>query len=61
MKTVKEIRDFFMKRENGKEQSLGTGQVIGADTPYMLQLDFFLINARVKGGNSGGPVINNGW
>ena len=36
-----------------------TGQVVGQDTPYGLQLDAFLINARVKGGNSGGPVINN--
>lgn len=44
----------------GAYQKASTGQVIGADTPYMLQLDFFLINARVKGGNSGGPVINNG-
>lgn len=43
----------------GAYQKSSTGQVIGADTPYMLQMEFFLINARVKGGNSGGPVINN--
>lgn len=27
-------------------------------TAYRTQMDCFLINARVKGGNSGGPVIN---
>lgn len=44
----------------GAYQKSSTGQIVGADRPYMLPLDFFLINARVKGGNSGGPVINNG-
>lgn len=44
----------------GAYQKSSTGQVIGAGKPYREQLDFFLINARVKGGNSGGPVINNG-
>lgn len=42
----------------GAYQKSSTGQVVGADRSYLLQLDFFLINARVKGGNSGGPVIN---
>ena len=44
----------------GAYQKSSTGQIVGTDRPYMLPLDFFLINARVKGGNSGGPVINNG-
>ena len=44
----------------GAYQKSSTGQVIGAGKPYREHLDFFLINARVKGGNSGGPVINNG-
>ena len=35
-----------------------TGQVIANSTSYMSSLDYFIINARVKGGNSGGPVIN---
>lgn len=43
----------------GAYQKSSTGQVVGADKPYGISLDFFLINARVKGGNSGGPVINN--
>lgn len=40
-------------------QKSSTGQVVGSDTPYILPMEFFLINARVKGGSSGGPVINN--
>lgn len=44
----------------GAYQKSSTGQLIGAGKPYREHLDFFLINARVKGGNSGGPVINNG-
>lgn len=44
----------------GAYQKSSTGQVVGGGKPYREQLDFFLINARVKGGNSGGPVINNG-
>ena len=35
------------------------GQVVGNANTYFNQLDYFLISARVKGGNSGGPVINN--
>lgn len=34
------------------------GQVVGDTTAYRSNLDSFLITARVKGGNSGGPVIN---
>lgn len=35
------------------------GQHVGEADSYLSKLDYFLINARVKGGNSGGPVINN--
>lgn len=35
-----------------------TGQVVANSTSYMSSLDYFIINARVKGGNSGSPVIN---
>ncbi len=35
------------------------GNVIGHDKSYLDGQDYILINARVKGGNSGGPVINN--
>jgi len=35
------------------------GQVVATADTYFNQLDYFLISARVKGGNSGGPVINN--
>ena len=34
------------------------GQVVSPANSYFSDLDFFIINARVKGGNSGGPVIN---
>ncbi len=34
------------------------GEVVGTPKKYLSSLDHFLINARVKGGNSGGPVIN---
>lgn len=34
------------------------GQVAAPGNSYLSPLDYFLINARVKGGNSGGPVIN---
>ena len=34
------------------------GQVVAPGKSYVSPLDYFLINARVKGGNSGGPVIN---
>ncbi len=42
----------------GAYQKASTGQVVANTTAYRTQMDFFLINARVKGGNSGGPVIN---
>ncbi|MCC5658903.1 serine protease [Nostoc sp. XA010] len=35
-----------------------TGQIIGKEKAYLDQQNYFLISARVKGGNSGGPVIN---
>ena len=34
------------------------GQVVSPANSYFSDLEFFIINARVKGGNSGGPVIN---
>jgi serine protease Do len=34
-----------------------TGQVIGEEKSYLDQQTYLLISARVKGGNSGGPVI----
>lgn len=35
-----------------------TGRLIGSETSYLDGRTYFLINARVKGGNSGGPLIN---
>jgi serine protease Do len=35
-----------------------TGQVIAEATSYLDKQNYLLISARVKGGNSGGPVIN---
>jgi serine protease Do len=34
------------------------GHISGEGTSYIGKQDFFLISARIKGGNSGGPVIN---
>ena len=34
------------------------GQIVACVGSYMSKLDFFVISARVKGGNSGCPVIN---
>lgn len=35
-----------------------TGRIIGQENSYLDRQNYFLINARVKGGNSGGPLIN---
>lgn len=40
------------------DQKAAVGQVVTPVKSYLSKLDFFIINARVKGGNSGGPVIN---
>lgn len=40
-------------------QKASIGQIAAEVGSYMTKLDFFVITARVKGGNSGGPVINN--
>ena len=34
------------------------GEIVAEGESYLDRGDYFLINARVKGGNSGGPVIN---
>lgn len=34
------------------------GDIVGQDKSYLDAQQYLLINARVKGGNSGGPVIN---
>lgn len=34
------------------------GNVVGKNKSYLDRQDYLLINAKVKGGNSGGPVIN---
>ena len=39
-------------------QKSAIGEVVSPSKNYVSKLDYFIINARVKGGNSGGPVIN---
>jgi serine protease Do len=39
-------------------QKSAIGEVVSPSKNYISNLDYFVINARVKGGNSGGPVIN---
>ena len=34
------------------------GQIIGKETSYLDGIEYFILNAKVKGGNSGSPVIN---
>lgn len=40
-------------------QKASTGQIVANVGSYLSKLDFFVITARVKGGSSGCPVINN--
>lgn len=42
---------------NGRQKT-SVGQVVAKVGSYMSKLDFFVITARVKGGNSGSPIIN---
>lgn len=37
---------------------LSKGRIVGSGHSYLDSQDFLLFNARVKGGNSGGPIIN---
>lgn len=37
---------------------LAKGRIVGSGHSYLDSQDFLLFNARVKGGNSGGPIIN---
>lgn len=36
-----------------------SGRVVGVGKSYLDSQDYFMMNARVKGGNSGGPILNN--
>lgn len=40
------------------ELKSSSGKLLGEEQSYLNSLDFMLINARVKGGNSGSPIIN---
>jgi serine protease Do len=42
----------------GAIMKLSIGEIIGKDKSYLDQINYFLVNAKVKGGNSGSPVIN---
>lgn len=42
----------------GAYQKAAEGQILGDGFEHVMRMDSFLINARVKGGNSGSPVIN---
>ena len=39
-------------------QKAAAGQIITSVSSYLDKMEYLFINARVKGGNSGGPVIN---
>jgi serine protease Do len=40
------------------ELKASNGRVVASSPSYLDQQKYFLINARVKGGNSGGPIVN---
>lgn len=40
------------------ELKASSGRVVAESNSYLDQQKYFLINARVKGGNSGGPIVN---
>ena len=40
------------------EVKSSVGRVVGSGSAYLDQQQYILINARVKGGNSGGPIVN---
>lgn len=44
--------------EVSSEIKIMNGQVVSAGMDYIESVEYFLINARVKGGSSGAPVIN---
>jgi serine protease Do len=37
---------------------VAAGRIVAQNESYLQSQEFFLINAKVKGGNSGGPVVN---
>lgn len=40
------------------EVKASAGRLVASSTSYLDRQRYFLINARVKGGNSGGPIVN---
>ncbi len=42
----------------GSSIKVSKGRIVGEGATYRTGEDFYLINARVKGGNSGSPIIN---
>lgn len=45
--------------EIGSEIKVMNGEVVSSGMAYHEGIEYFLINARVKGGSSGAPVLNN--
>lgn len=59
--------DFVQVAETAKvanyvdeKQNASVGEVTAEVGSYLTRMDYFVITARVKGGNSGAPVIHNG-
>ncbi len=44
--------------EIGSEIKVMNGEIVGGGIPYQETTEYFLVNARVKGGSSGAPVLN---
>lgn len=44
---------------NSKLLRTSEGQILAGERQYMNGQEYYLINAKVKGGNSGGPVLDN--
>jgi serine protease Do len=50
---------IYEKSSINNSYKFSKGQIVGGDTSYLDGVNYLIINAKVKGGNSGSPVINN--
>lgn len=49
---------IFERATINNTYKLAKGQIVGQDRSYLDSQTYFVVNAKVKGGNSGSPVIN---
>lgn len=49
---------IYEKASINNRFKISKGQIVGKDTAYLDGIEYLIMNAKVKGGNSGSPVIN---